>query len=151
MDLVGRRVRLFLSSICVRSFVSCIELVCAICHRVILFSFPLLFSRTCSATSHPGGHSCSSREGHVSWASFVPANGVTLHNHHFHLSLSTRISDLVLVLAPVFYKTLHRSHVRSSNFSRSVKTPAVHEPSCWSENCFLLGTDDEVVSCPCWS
>ena len=72
-------------------------------------------------------------------------------------------------------QNLHPRHVRSSNLSRSVKIPAIHEPPRWSayalslmkgsltggvfhscarnrsENCFLLGPIDEVVSRRRWS
>ena len=73
-------------------------------------------------------------------------------------------------------QNLHRRHVRSSRFSRSIEVPAIHEPPCWSahapsltkgcltgvivfhscawnrsENCVLLGPVDEVVSRHRWS
>ena len=41
-------------------------------------------------------------------------------------------------------QNLHRSHVGSSNFSGSIKIPAVHEPPCWSARPLFLNETSEL-------
>ena len=41
-------------------------------------------------------------------------------------------------------QNIHRSHVGSSNFSRSVEIPAVHEPPCWSARPLFLNETSEL-------
>ena len=81
------------------------------------------------------GHFIYARETRVSYICPIFLGGaeagwVSLPNpHQFHFLLCPRFRSYSRTR---FQPNLHRSHVRSSNLSRSFKIPTVHEPPCWS-------------------